>query len=203
MEATKRCPYCAEEVLAAAIKCKHCGSVLTPGTDLRSVEQEIKRPSAIVRYGGGFLLVCFALAIYASFTSSPEGGTSNDVAAASVAGPPTAPPAPAERPVYQTTAVQLFLDYRKNEVATDERIGDARVEITGGIKSIDKDFLGNPTLKLDIGMDLDSVILTLDKAETAKAGKLSQGDAVRVLCDKVHRIVSEPIATGCSLIYPR
>ncbi len=28
---TKRCPYCAEEVLAAAIKCKHCGSTLPAG----------------------------------------------------------------------------------------------------------------------------------------------------------------------------
>jgi hypothetical protein len=25
---SKRCPYCAETILAAAIKCKHCGSVL-------------------------------------------------------------------------------------------------------------------------------------------------------------------------------
>lgn len=28
MEETKRCPFCAEEILAAAIKCKHCGSNL-------------------------------------------------------------------------------------------------------------------------------------------------------------------------------
>lgn len=27
--ATKRCPYCAEDVLVQAIKCKHCGSALT------------------------------------------------------------------------------------------------------------------------------------------------------------------------------
>ena len=29
--ATKACPYCAEQVLRAAIKCKHCGSSLVSG----------------------------------------------------------------------------------------------------------------------------------------------------------------------------
>ena len=30
-EKTKRCPYCSEEILVTAIKCKHCGSMLTSG----------------------------------------------------------------------------------------------------------------------------------------------------------------------------
>lgn len=30
-DATKQCPYCAELILAQAIKCKHCGEFLEPG----------------------------------------------------------------------------------------------------------------------------------------------------------------------------
>jgi phage shock protein C len=40
MNDTRMCPYCAEEVRAAAIKCKHCGSMLStryaPGDWYRS-----------------------------------------------------------------------------------------------------------------------------------------------------------------------
>lgn len=200
MDATKCCPFCAEEILSAAIKCKHCGSNLTGGLPAPTAELGKKKSSAIVRYGGGFLLVCVALAIYGSFNSSPDTGTPTDTASAAMsASQPSASPQ-AQRSVYKTTAGQLFLDYRQNEVATDERIGNARVEISGGVESIDKDFMGHPTLKLDIGMDFNTVLLTLDKSDTAKAGRLSKGNWVTAICEKVERVISDPVGTGCVLI---
>jgi hypothetical protein len=42
--ATKRCVYCGEEILAVALKCKHCGEILDPA--LRAAE-EAKRTAAL------------------------------------------------------------------------------------------------------------------------------------------------------------
>ena len=38
MSSTKKCPFCAEDVLVAAIKCKHCGEMLGARVDMATVE---------------------------------------------------------------------------------------------------------------------------------------------------------------------
>lgn len=50
-EATKRCPFCAEEILEAAKKCKHCGSDLEKSS---SVDAKTNTPAADY---GLFLLI--------------------------------------------------------------------------------------------------------------------------------------------------
>lgn len=56
VEATQRCPYCAETVVASAKKCKHCGEILDVA--LRAAEEAKKsnssqQPMVFMNAGGG------------------------------------------------------------------------------------------------------------------------------------------------------
>jgi uncharacterized protein len=73
-EATRRCPYCAEEILAAAIKCKHCGSALT--REMPQTEPAPKLPPPPVRMHLIYkilLVLIAALIAIAWLNSRPRG----------------------------------------------------------------------------------------------------------------------------------
>lgn len=104
----------------------------------------------------------------------------------------------APRPVYQTTTEQLDQDYNTNEVATQSKIGDSRIRVTGSVAAIDQDALGHPVVKLWTSND-NSAAMTLTADQHAAAAQLAKGETVDIECDKMRRSVASPQGSDCTL----
>jgi hypothetical protein len=74
MDETRRCPYCAEEILAAAIKCKHCGSALDAPSPPQGSNptNEVSESKRVLRIVVGIVLGGLLVWWLLSPSSSPQ-----------------------------------------------------------------------------------------------------------------------------------
>jgi hypothetical protein len=116
--------------------------------------------------------------------------------------PPAHVPQPSAEPpsIYRTTASQIYRDYDANEVATDMKIGNAVVEMSGSLKSIDKDFTDSAVLHFEVGDPFMFAGATLRDSEKPLAATLKKHQEVTVRCQKMTRVVSMPSGTDCVVV---
>jgi len=82
MEATKRCPFCAEEILAAARKCKHCGSDLGWVPERPPPEPQKRSAfSKLLRAIGVIILGLFIIGIYKGIYDNATGTNTGEATA--------------------------------------------------------------------------------------------------------------------------
>lgn len=100
--------------------------------------------------------------------------------------------------VYRTTAKGLAELYKANEVAADDKIGGRRVEVTGTVQDITKNFANDVVLKLESGNRFMPVSLSMSDSEKMKASKLIKGQMNTVTCEKMHFFIGALSGGNCT-----
>jgi hypothetical protein len=203
------CKECGHQVSDKAASCPSCGAPI-------AVVVKPRRRAKRVIYG--FLITSAALALIAAMLllirmPSRSAGTIegfNHAAEHFLAGDSSTERSVAtDQPsretgavlgaVYQTTAEQLYQDYGTNAVATQNRIGNSRVRVTGSVTEIDEDALGRPIVKL-WASDGQSVAMMLNDDQKSAAADLAKGEAVDIQCDRMQATAATPQGSGCAVV---
>lgn len=103
-----------------------------------------------------------------------------------------------DKSVYRTTAKDLAELYKANEVAADDNIGGRKVEMTGTVQDITKNFANDVVLKLESGNRFMPVSLSMVDTEKSKASKLKKGQKITVTCEKMQLFIGAPSGGNCT-----
>lgn len=106
--------------------------------------------------------------------------------------------ATSDESVYRTTAKDLAALYDENEVAADDKIGGRKVEVTGIVQDITKNFTNDVILRFESGNRFMPVSLSMAESEKAQASKLKKGEKITVTCEKMQLFIGVPSGGNCT-----
>lgn len=200
------CSECTHQISDRAVSCPNCGAPVATPVVVRP-QPRIKGVLAAVLLLGGVGLGVWLLLpksardqVTGMTWSAARNAAPSTPNGDAVATPVAAKPADAP-PLYSTTAEQLYQDYSANVVATQSRIGNRRIRISGNVTEIDEDDAGHPLVKLWSGNPpAAKAEFRLNNDQKAAAAELVKGQAVDLECARVQHAAPGPEGTGCALV---
>jgi hypothetical protein len=138
------------------------------------------------------LVVIFVISIAQGFYA----GITSDNKTTSQSGAKVANIAPQEI-VISVSAADLYNAYEENEVATDEKLKGAIIEITGTVQSIDKDFMDGINIALRSSNEYMPVNVAMEKSEKETAISLRKGQKITVRCKQISKTMGSPYGRKC------
>ncbi|HGP3896162.1 OB-fold protein [Klebsiella pneumoniae] len=100
--------------------------------------------------------------------------------------------------VYRTTAKDLAAMYEENEVAADDEIGGRKVEVTGIVQDITKNFANDVIVRFESNNRFMPTSLSMEDTEKSKASKLKKGQKIAITCEKMQLFIGAPSGRNCT-----
>ena len=100
--------------------------------------------------------------------------------------------------IYRITAKDLAAMYEENEVAADDKIGGRKVEVTGIVQDITKNFANDVIVRFESGNRFMPTSLSMEDTEKSKASKLKKGQKIAITCEKMQLFIGAPSGRNCT-----
>lgn len=156
-------------------------------------KQTKKKAGLFVRMVRGIVVIFVGLMALGYFASKDD----KQAAASTEREAPVAHAA--SEPPLSVTAGKLFRDYQANEVAADNIYKGHRLDVTGSVQSINKDFADGTYVQLRTDNEFMGVHANLEKSEVAAAAGLARGQQISVVCTGGGMLVGSPILRECQI----
>jgi ribosomal protein S1 len=99
------------------------------------------------------------------------------------------------------TAADIANAYDSNTVAADQQFKDKKFKVTGVVSDINTDFMGNPYITLQGGLNqFMEPQFKFDKSQQDALAKLRKGDKVTVACTGKGDVAKIPMSDSCILL---
>lgn len=102
--------------------------------------------------------------------------------------------------VVRVSAMNLFREYDRNEIATDLRLQGKIVEINGKVTGIKKDFLDEAYVELQTPNEFMSATVRPVTSDLDKVSRLHKGQFVTFRCERMERFMGGPSGKKCVVI---
>jgi uncharacterized protein len=113
------------------------------------------------------------------------------------------PPVPVTVGSRIISADDLYEDYRRNEVAADEKYKGKMLSVSGYIERIRKDLTGDMVVSLRTTSKVNRVSANMRESEKSNVASLAPGQVVVLRCQGAGMTISTPRLKGCQIAEAR
>ncbi|HEY5090197.1 MAG TPA: hypothetical protein VIK30_09510 [Polyangia bacterium] len=182
--AQRRCGKCGKLVSRAAYACRRCGK-----------SQRVRPRIILLGLAGCLMVGMFAVASASALFGQTH--PTESVAPAVSASPRLESRAPGAAGTPDISAAELWMAFSRDPAGSERRFRDHPLQVTGTIRSVDRDFEGHTVARLNTGDAFETVNATMATRDDPGVVGVSKGHAVSLLCVGRGMLMGAPQLGSC------